>query len=87
MTDADQLLTPDEVADWLGVSRKTLYKWRGMPKGPPGFLIGGVLRYRRGDVADWLAAAYADDQSRRDDEMDAADRAAHEAQVQRDYCQ
>lgn len=54
MTDGERLLRLREVADWLGVSHSTMYHWRGAGKGPPGFLVGGQVRYRAGDVQAWL---------------------------------
>lgn len=52
----DDLLTPSEVAVMLGVAPKTLRNWRSSRVGPLSIRLGGgVVRYRRGDIADWLA--------------------------------
>ncbi len=49
------LLTPTEVADYLGVPIKTLYAWRHRGRGPQALRVGKHLRYRLGDVETWLA--------------------------------
>lgn len=60
MPDED-LLTPREVADLLGVSVKTVETWRKQNAGPPWFQMSErVIRYRRGDVTEWLAAQRKD---------------------------
>ena len=50
------LMTVTQVADLLQVAPRTLYNWRSAGKGPPGFRVGGQLRYRRSDVETWLDA-------------------------------
>lgn len=51
----EALLTLQQVAGWLGVSKATLYAWRYQGDGPPGYrLHGGGVRYRRADVEQWL---------------------------------
>lgn len=56
MNQSEPLLTPPELADYLGVPIKTLYTWRYRHEGPPALRIGRHLRYRRGDVEEWLHA-------------------------------
>ena len=56
----DALLTPQVVADALGVPLQTLYTWRVKQAGPRGIKVGRHLRYRRSDVEAWLEAQ-ADD--------------------------
>jgi excisionase family DNA binding protein len=48
------LLSPDEVADFLGIPVKTLYQWRYKRVGPQGLRIGRHLRDRPADVDAWL---------------------------------
>ena len=49
------LLTINEVAAVLGVSRQRLYAWRHEGKGPPAIqLEGRLLRYRQTDLDTWL---------------------------------
>lgn len=60
MPDED-LLTPREVADLLGVSVKTVETWRKAKTGPPWFQMSErVIRYQRGEVTTWLAAQRQD---------------------------
>ena len=50
-----ELMTIDEVASELKISRKTLLNWRATGTGPRGFRVGKAIRYRRENVAHWLA--------------------------------
>jgi len=50
----ERLLTPDEVAVWLGKPKATLYAWRSRNLGPRGIRVGNALRYRRAEVERWL---------------------------------
>lgn len=50
----ERLLTPAQLAEHLGVSVATIYQWRYRSEGPPGFKVGGRVRYRRSDVDAWL---------------------------------
>jgi predicted DNA-binding transcriptional regulator AlpA len=50
----DPLLTADQVAQWLGKPKATLYAWRTRGRGPRGIKVGGDLRYRRSDVEMYL---------------------------------
>ena len=50
----EQLLSPQEVADWLGVPVATVYRWRQTGGGPPGYRVGRHVRYREFEVIDWL---------------------------------
>ncbi len=48
------LATPTEVADYLRVPLRTLYRWRYAGEGPPAFRVGRHLRFRWADVEEWL---------------------------------
>jgi excisionase family DNA binding protein len=49
------LITAQEVADILGVSRKTVYRYAEAKTFPiPIKLPGGAYRFRRGELEDWL---------------------------------
>jgi hypothetical protein len=51
----DELLTTIKVADWLGTSCQWLELGRSVNYGPPFVHVSErVIRYRRGDVKDWL---------------------------------
>lgn len=55
--DSDELLTLDEVAAELKVSREALYRWRRRGTGPPSIrLPGGAVRIRRSALLEWLRA-------------------------------
>jgi excisionase family DNA binding protein len=49
------LATPAEIAEFLGVPKKTVYSWRSTGGGPPALRVGKHLRYRWEDVEAWLA--------------------------------
>jgi excisionase family DNA binding protein len=56
METLDQLLTAQQLADYLGVPVATIYAWRYRHQGPPGFRVGKHLRFRRSDVEAWIEA-------------------------------
>lgn len=49
-----RLLSTDEVARLLVVPVTTLYTWRYKGTGPKAYKVGKHLRYRLGDVLEWL---------------------------------
>lgn len=53
-TNCGRLVTPHDLAELLGVSTRTLYRWidRGQLIRP--LRLGGVLRWRWRDVTQWL---------------------------------
>lgn len=52
----DALLSPQQVADYLGVPVATVYRWRYEGTGPRGMKVGKHVRYRRAEVEAWLDA-------------------------------
>lgn len=52
----DPLLTIDQLAQWLGKPKGTLYQWRSRSMGPRGIKVGNDLRYRRSEVEAYLDA-------------------------------
>jgi excisionase family DNA binding protein len=52
----DQLLTIDEVASWLGVTKTFIYRrtCKGHIDPIPSFRLGGHLRFRRSEVESWI---------------------------------
>ena len=50
----EPLMTPQEVADFLGLPIATLPTWRAKRNGPRGYRVGKHVRYRREDVEAWL---------------------------------
>jgi excisionase family DNA binding protein len=49
-----RLLSPEEVASFLGVPVKTLYQWRYKGIGPRGIRVGRHVRYRQHEVEAWV---------------------------------
>lgn len=52
--ETDALLTPDDVAAFLGVPPLTLQAWRSRRTGPRSYRVGKHVRYRREEVEAWL---------------------------------
>jgi predicted DNA-binding transcriptional regulator AlpA len=49
------ILDPKRVATILGISTRTLERYRSAGKGPPYTKIGGkLIRYRQSDVETWI---------------------------------
>lgn len=48
------LLTPTDLADYLGVHHNTLYTWRRTGRGPHFTRMGGQIRYPYTAVIRWL---------------------------------
>ena len=49
-------LTESEAADYLGISKKTLQRWRFDHKGPAyAKLNGKLIRYHQADLDEWMA--------------------------------
>lgn len=56
MTEQREWLSIAELADWLGIPVRTVYRWNHFGTGPPRYRIGGHnVRYRRSEVEEWLA--------------------------------
>lgn len=55
-TDPDCLLTEVHAADVLSLSVRTLQAWRMNGVGPSFVRAGRAIRYRKGDLADWVRA-------------------------------
>lgn len=47
-------MSPQEVADFLGIPVGTLHQWRHRGTGPKGAKVGRHVRYRRSDVEAWF---------------------------------
>jgi excisionase family DNA binding protein len=60
----EPLMTPQEVAAFLGLPIATLQAWRAKRSGPRGYRVGKHVRYRREDVEAWLEE-HADSELRR----------------------
>jgi excisionase family DNA binding protein len=51
---AESLMTVEELAEYLNVPVKTVYRWRLTGAGPRGARVGRYVRFRRADVDSWL---------------------------------
>ena len=49
-----RLMTPDELADYLGVTLHCVYAWSSRGGGPNVLRVGARLRYRPAEVEAWL---------------------------------
>jgi excisionase family DNA binding protein len=49
-----RLLSPEELAAYLGIPLATIYRWRSRREGPPGVRVGRHVRYRTEEVLQWL---------------------------------
>jgi hypothetical protein len=47
-------LSRDQLADELGVTTRTISRWRWNRKGPPAHRIAGRVMFKRADVVVWL---------------------------------
>lgn len=54
MRDSRPLASRDEVAEYLGIPKRTLEQWSYLSKGPTGFKVGRHYRYRWADVEAWV---------------------------------
>jgi excisionase family DNA binding protein len=54
------LLSPSELAGYLGVPVKTIYQWHHRGSGPRYLKVGRHVRYRRSDVELWLESCEVD---------------------------
>ena len=69
----DRWLSVDEIADYLGVSRDTVYGWV-TAKGMPGHKVGRFWKFKRQDVDAWVrdgGAASSSDEFERKGREDA----------------
>jgi excisionase family DNA binding protein len=51
----EKLLSPNELAVWLGVPRSTVYAWNYKGAGPKRIRVGKAVRYRPSEVERWLS--------------------------------
>ncbi|MEU7218018.1 helix-turn-helix transcriptional regulator [Nocardia iowensis] len=62
MSEKEEWLTRQQVADRLGFAVKTLANWASEKKGPPFTKVGrGRCRYRACDVLTWQIQQFGDD--------------------------
>ncbi len=51
----DSVMTVKEVADYLRVNQRTVYRL-AVERRLPGFKVGATWRFKRGDIDAWIAA-------------------------------
>lgn len=56
-----ELWTIDDVANYLGVPKQTIYSWRHTGYGPKGFRVGKHLRWRSAVVIAWTLGLEEDE--------------------------
>ena len=54
----DRWLSVDEMAEYLGISKDTVYAWV-TTKGMPGHKVGRFWKFKQADVDDWVRAGGA----------------------------
>jgi excisionase family DNA binding protein len=54
-----EILTIREIADYLKVTERTIYRLAGAKK-IPAFKVGGTWRFRKADIDNWIAAQSQD---------------------------
>lgn len=56
MPNPHELLTIEDLAQYLQVPVQTIYAWRSRGEGPRGRKVGRYVRFYRSDVERWLDA-------------------------------
>jgi excisionase family DNA binding protein len=56
----DRWLSVDEIADYLGIKRDTVYKWIS-ERQLPGHKIGRLWKFGKKEVDDWVKSSGASD--------------------------
>lgn len=56
-TSEGEILTIKEVADYLKVTERTIYRLAAA-KRIPAFKVGGMWRFRKADIDSWIAAQF-----------------------------
>lgn len=60
--DTETLMSPQELADMLGLPLAAIYNFNYRGTGPRRISVGRHVRYRRSEVESWLDAQYVDRQ-------------------------
>jgi excisionase family DNA binding protein len=61
----DRWLSVEEIAEYLGVTRDTVYAWLSR-KGLPGHRIGRLWKFKREEVDEWVRAGSGSTRSPKD---------------------
>ena len=57
---SERWLSVDEIAEYLGVAKDTVYTWANT-KGMPGHKVGRFWKFKREDVDAWVRAGGANE--------------------------
>jgi excisionase family DNA binding protein len=55
---ADRWLSVDEIAEYLGISKDTVYTWVN-ERGMPGHKVGRLWKFQQSEVEEWVRAGGA----------------------------
>lgn len=58
----DRWMSVDEICEYLGVSRDTIYKWIEQ-KGMPAHRVGRLWKFKRDDVDEWVRTGGAGEEN------------------------
>jgi excisionase family DNA binding protein len=61
----DRWLSVDEIGDYLGIKRDTVYKWIS-EKGMPAHKIGRLWKFKKDQVDKWVESGGATDKAEQD---------------------
>ena len=56
--DEDRWLSVEQIADYLGINRDTVYKWIER-KNMPSHKVGRLWKFKKGQIDDWIEAGRA----------------------------
>jgi len=62
-TSTDRWLSVDEVADYLGIKRDTVYKWINRRK-MPAHKVGTLWKFRKEQIDEWITSGQSAEQKR-----------------------
>ncbi len=62
----DRWLSVDEIAEYLGVAKDTVYTWV-TAKGMPGHKVGRLWKFKREEVDVWVKSGGANERSGQDE--------------------
>jgi excisionase family DNA binding protein len=57
---SDRWLSVDEIAEYLGIKRDTVYKWIER-KHMPAHKVGSLWKFKRGEIDEWIRSGEARD--------------------------
>ena len=64
----DRWLSVDEIAEYLGITRDTIYKWIDKKK-MPAHRVGRLWKFKKEQIDSWVEAGGASKNSNKDDDL------------------